>query len=338
MATPLDPRAVIGMAIVVLLGGLSVLGVQQATGEFDADYELVAEFDDGVGQGLDTFSDVRIRGVPIGTVEAIDLGEDGRLRLRLSIQPDVEVPEGSRIEVEPLSLSCPRYVNVVTGDGPPLADGDVLTMTEASPELGELVESATGLLQSLDADQITTVLEELADGLDGRGPSIGQGIDGLDDTTDVLAARTTETRELLTDVRALTEEFRGRGDDVTGAAAQLADVLPRYTATEQDVARVLDDVAVAFGEISTLLELHADELGPTIDGLQRTTDTLNANRARVPELVALFDEVFGFLSGVIRLEHEQGLQAAVDIQFTTSSPCELFEACLDGGFLPAGVR
>jgi phospholipid/cholesterol/gamma-HCH transport system substrate-binding protein len=331
MTTPLDPRAVIGMAIVVLLGGLSVLGVQQATGEFDADYELVAVFDEGVGQGLDTFSDVRIRGVPIGTVEAIDLGDDGRLRLRMSIQPEVEVPEGSRIEVEPLSLFGPRYVDVVTADGPPLEPGSVLTMTAASPELGELVESATGLLQSLDAEQITTVLGELADGLDGRGPSIAQGIDGLDDTTTVLDARTAETRALLDDVRALTDEFSGRGAQLTGAAGQLAQVLPRYTATEADVARVLDDVAVAFGEISTLLELHADELGPTIDGLQRTADTLNDNRARVPELVALFDEVFAFLSGVIRLEHDQGLQAAVDIQFTTNSPCELFEVCFEGG-------
>ena len=45
------------------------------------------------GQDLDSESVVKVRGVNVGAVESITLDDQGRALVRLTIEPDVEVPE-----------------------------------------------------------------------------------------------------------------------------------------------------------------------------------------------------------------------------------------------------
>ena len=57
--------ALVGAVSMVLVAAMALLGIRVSTGALDRDWEVTAVFD-RVGQGLDGFSDVRVRGVAVG--------------------------------------------------------------------------------------------------------------------------------------------------------------------------------------------------------------------------------------------------------------------------------
>ncbi len=87
--TPRRQNILTGAIAMVLLSGAITVGVKGAFGAFDGGYELVGTFD-AAGQGLLPGSDVKVRGVDIGQVDAIEL-VDGQAEVTLRIDADEQV-------------------------------------------------------------------------------------------------------------------------------------------------------------------------------------------------------------------------------------------------------
>ncbi len=106
------------VGLLVLVGSVILLYMTFAVGKYEfgekKGYRVVAAFDSV--SGLDTKAAVRMAGVQIGTVEAVEL-EDSRAKVTLRINPDVKIGRGSEAAVKTMGLLGDKYVDIIPAKG-----------------------------------------------------------------------------------------------------------------------------------------------------------------------------------------------------------------------------
>ncbi len=129
--------ALAGLAAVVFSAAVGLVLLAYGRGDFDDTYELSAVFPtSSQGMFTDGGTEVKMRGINVGTVRGIELLPDGRVEVRFAIREDVRIPATAEARIEPLSVFGPKYVNMITHDTE--ADGATV------PRGGELARATTG--------------------------------------------------------------------------------------------------------------------------------------------------------------------------------------------------
>jgi phospholipid/cholesterol/gamma-HCH transport system substrate-binding protein len=192
-------------------------------------YRVTADFVNA-GQ-LVKGSEVRVAGVAVGTVESIDVSQEGTAEITFSVNGDyAPLRSGTRAIIRPTSLSgiANRYVDLQLGpqSGAEIEDGGHIgtDQTETAVELDEVFslfdEDTRGSLQDVIKGQAVTVR--------GRGRQLRRGIHYLNPALSTGARLFQElTRDnrllkrFLVDSGTLVNTLASRRDDLTGVVRNL---------------------------------------------------------------------------------------------------------------------
>lgn len=151
--------------------------------------------------GLFEGSAVTYRGIKIGKVKQIRLTADG-VRAKVLITSSDEIPTDSVVKVRSLSPVGEQYLDFQpnVSHGPYLHDGSVIpaTAVDLPKTLASTVISVNKLLDQVDAEQLHTLLTELATGLQGTGQEVGKLVDQGSQLLAQLDELWPETDRLLT--------------------------------------------------------------------------------------------------------------------------------------------
>ncbi|MEL6477427.1 MAG: outer membrane lipid asymmetry maintenance protein MlaD [Pseudomonadota bacterium] len=133
-------EALIGGAVLAAAAGFIVYAANTADlGGTGGGYELVAEF--RKAEGLAPGNDVRIGGVKIGSVTAMDLDPDSyKAVVTLAIREGVLIPEDSDVKITSSSLLGDNFLAIGPGGSEfMLENGDEIEFTQDSINLLDLV-------------------------------------------------------------------------------------------------------------------------------------------------------------------------------------------------------
>jgi phospholipid/cholesterol/gamma-HCH transport system substrate-binding protein len=159
------------VGLLVLVGSVILLYMTFAVGKYDfgekKGYRVIAMFDSVAG--LDAKAAVRMAGVMIGTVEAVEL-EDSRAKVILRINPEVKIGRGAEAEVKTMGLLGDKYVDIVpfkgTGSGkqPPersgfYKDNELIEVTASPSDVDRLIGKLSGIAD--DVKQVTASLRQV---------------------------------------------------------------------------------------------------------------------------------------------------------------------------------
>jgi phospholipid/cholesterol/gamma-HCH transport system substrate-binding protein len=176
----------IALVLIVFLGG-------------DSGYSYRLYFETG-GQ-LVPGNQVQVGGHPIGSVDSIELTDDWQAEVSISV--DEELHEGTTAVIRTTSLSgiANRYIAVTPGpdDGPPLADGDVLTAqdTTSPVDLDQLFDA----FRPKERRALRNVIQGFATSYAGRGKEANETYKYLNpglSTTQRLLAELTRDQQVFT--------------------------------------------------------------------------------------------------------------------------------------------
>jgi phospholipid/cholesterol/gamma-HCH transport system substrate-binding protein len=133
-------------------------------------HTVTAEFTDA--RGLVAGAEVRLAGVPVGSVARLWLGSDGWPRAELSIDGDVRLRQSATAAVRLASLSGEfnRYVSIVQGDGRALPSGAIIPRSRTSSPVE--VDQALGTFDRTTRAALTEALAGLRRTVSGRGAAI----------------------------------------------------------------------------------------------------------------------------------------------------------------------
>lgn len=131
---------IVGVFVLIGLGTLAYLSLQVGGLEFGGQDRILlrATFDD-IG-GLSVRAPVRVAGVKIGQVSAIDLDEDLRAQVSLQVDSDVELSVDSSAAIRTAGLLGDQFISVELGaEDEALANGEEFSFTESALSIDKLV-------------------------------------------------------------------------------------------------------------------------------------------------------------------------------------------------------
>ena len=134
---------------------------------------------------------VKYNDLDVGLVDSIELTEDDRALVTMSLDPDAPVPADVEAVLAKTSVLGERYIDLVpVGDDPAccIEDGTRIEATSVRTDLEDLVAAGSGLLVDVSADAVRTTIEVGAEAFGGRSQLISGFVD---DVNSLVVARST---------------------------------------------------------------------------------------------------------------------------------------------------
>lgn len=226
--------------------------------------------------GLIERSAVKIAGIKVGLIEKIEL-IDGRARIKVRINDDVDLHEGTVAEIKADGILGDRHVQLIPG----AATGALLTKPTS---LGFKASSGSLATIADEVGKITDSLSEFAKNLNkatGVGDEetrIGRIISNLEvltkDLTEISGTNKGKINKIVDNVNSLTERldaFLADGDgEFSQAWSDMRDIIHRFDNTMKNFEEVSYKVNKGNG---TLGQLINDDT--TITGVNQTIEKVN---------------------------------------------------------------
>ena len=134
-------ETVIGAAVLAVTGGFLVYAANTAELTTGGGYAVKTEF--RKVEGLSIGGDVRIAGVKIGSIRAIDLNtERYRPVVLMTLRDGVKVPEDSTVEINSEGLLGGNYLNITPGASDFMVEPEGELASEPYVSLTDLIKIA----------------------------------------------------------------------------------------------------------------------------------------------------------------------------------------------------
>lgn len=251
--------------LVVVIGNIS----------FTPRTAYAAAFDDI--QGLLVNDDVKIAGVTLGRVEAIEHEPGGLVRVDFSLNDGVEVPADSVISIRWRNVTGLRYLYVEPGDSEPVDAEHVFPVeqTRAPADLGTLLQRLTPFIDALDPAQQNQILEALSTALVGREQEVQDLIREGGELTQAIASRESEIERLLTNSVTVLDAYAAREEQLRGLIDSFAEVSTTLRERNDELDSAIVSIADGQEELRRLVDANDDEIRLTLDALERFTNVLS---------------------------------------------------------------
>lgn len=241
------------LILVILIGGVLYVADTVVGGSlFRNPYHLTVELPQAAG--LHEGSVVTYRGQRIGEVTEIRLSDAegvGAVAV-LEIDSDIDIPTDSAMEVRNLSAVGEQYLDVRprTADGPFLADGATVPVSEASVPVSvpDVLAHAQGLMSHLDVTDIRTISDETAAIFDG-------GEDDVD-----LRALAIEMETAFAMLRRLEPDLTTLAQRAEKPLASVDDLSPEIRRMAADLEAIAQSLAAATPDIRRTVVTSLDLL------------------------------------------------------------------------------
>lgn len=274
----------IGLAALVVVASMAAYNKV-----FADNIEVTLEAGD-VGNALRDGSDVKVRGVPVGTViDVQNVGSEARVTLQIEADKADWIPQDSTARLLPKTLFGERFVSLAStsGTGAPINDGDTILQDTSSEalEMEELLDSLLPVLRAVQPAKLSATLTELADALEGQGEAIGQ---------------------TMTSWQRYLNRLNPRVDTIADDFELLGQVSRDYAAASPDFLQALDDLAVTANtltekraEIQTLLQTVTSSSNKTagwVGSNQQTIISLSVESREFLQMLARYSPEFPCLN------------------------------------------
>ncbi|MBP2364799.1 MCE family protein [Pseudonocardia parietis] len=260
----------VGVVFLVVLGMVFALAWALYTQSFRSTVTVSLQAG-RVGLVMDTGNNVRLRGVEVGRVTAIEPTPQGAV-LTLGLDPDQigRIPADVIAEIVPTTAFGTKYVSLVEPPEPGpgrITEGAVLHNSAVTVELNDVFANLSRLLDSIDPAKVNATLGELARALDGRGDSIA----ALAAVTDgYLTDLSPKLPVLQRDLEALADVSQLYAD----VAPDLLRVLDNLTVTGRTVVDQADQLDAFLAGVTLLARTGDDVLRENHEGLVTALDVL----------------------------------------------------------------
>ncbi|OBG35609.1 MCE family protein [Mycolicibacter heraklionensis] len=284
------------IAMLLVSAGLVVV-----FGEFRFASNHTYHADFSTASRLKSGQDVRIAGIPVGTVKRVELTPENTVKVTFDLDKRYQVYDSTRALIRYENLVGDRYLEIASGAGDlrKLPPGATIARDHTQPalDLDALLGGMRPVLKGLDGKKINEISNALIELLQGQGGALSQMLASTSSFTTTLASRDqligdviTNLNTVLTTVDEKSEQFdatvdrlqqlisglaQGK-DAIAGAIGPLASVENDLADTLRRTRRPLQGVIENARPLATVLDKRKQELNDVIDPLEENYLRLNA--------------------------------------------------------------
>lgn len=227
-------------------------------------------------------SDVDMVGVPVGTVEGLQVGK-GNVMVNMVLHRNGPLHQGATVQIEEKTLIGESYVQVTDGHGPVLPSGTTLPASAAKnfTSLNMLFNAIT----PSDQQSARQLLTEFNSATTGQGNNINTLFADLANVGargqtvfDVLAGQTTDLQQMVRQTGTLLsvlDEGQGQIGDLATSAEKVSRATASSSAALAQSVQELPGVITAARNASGSIASLSGALSPVAANLQAAAPTLN---------------------------------------------------------------
>lgn len=284
-------RVAINVAFFALMFGVMVgWAVRQVVSveQLDKPYPISAEFPNAFG--VLPNAEVTYLGVGYGIVESVERVPGG-VQIDMKIERGRLIPENATAMITRKSAIGEPYVDFAP---PEQLTGEFLQAGAEIPrertsvplEFSELLRSASAVVSSIPPEDVTTLVHELATGLDGRSAALRELAIAGDDLAATFAAKTETLDRLAVNNTRLTSVMADHGDDLASSVISLRQLSETLKSSRGDTGVLLDRGSELLTQTADLVAAEKANLDCDLKILEQLIDETTTPR-RLAELRAL---------------------------------------------------
>lgn len=239
-------------------------------------------------------SDVRVLGVPVGTVDNV-IPRGTEVEIDMHLDQGVSVAADTRAVIISPSLVSDRYVQLtgVYSSGPKLADGAVIPLarTATSVEIDELTNSVIQFTKALGPNganrhgALADLLDVGAANLRGNGAALHRTLQRLGAAAGTLANNRGDLFKTIDNLATFTHTLAADDQSVRGLNTTLAAVSDVLARDRESFALALRDLSRALATVRSFILEHRAALTANVRKLAVITQVLTTERASLAAAV-----------------------------------------------------
>ncbi|MFA6574741.1 MAG: MCE family protein [Nocardioides sp.] len=246
--------------------------------------------------GIKANDEVRIAGVRVGKVQAVEL-EGDHVRVTFRVKTDSAFGDETHAAIKVKTLLGAMYLALEpAGDGQ-LEDGSEIPIERTTSPF-DVIEAFSGLAETsadIDTDQLAASLTTLADLTRNTPEEFRSALSGVSALSRNIAERDEQINSLLGNLDRVSKVLDERDQDIIGLMKD-SDVLFRaLVARRQAVHNLLVSTTTLSKELTALVRQTRADLKPALLKLEEVLEVLNKNEDNIDNslrLMAPFYRVF----------------------------------------------
>ena len=327
-------RIAIGTTLVVVLAvALTVVGTPWWKGIARNTY--IAYFANT--NGLYAGDEVRILGVAVGTVEAID-PQPNAAKVTFSVDSQYPVPADVQAAILSPSLVSARAIQLVPAysAGPKLTDGATIPKERTAvpvewDDLRQQLEKLTDSLQPTTPGGPSAVgefINSTAANLRGEGDTARDTVIKLSQAVSALGDHSTDIFSTVRNLQLLVSALSSSSDLLAAFNTNLADITTVLSNTPNEVADATQGLDGAVNDLRGFVAENREGLGVTFDHLNAITTALNDSRVDVKQVLHIAPTVFQNFMNIYQPAQSAvtGILAPVNFANTVQFICSAIQA------------
>ncbi|HEY7051123.1 MAG TPA: virulence factor Mce family protein [Mycobacterium sp.] len=320
---------VITALLVALIGGVYVLWPGRGG------HKIVGYFTSAVG--LYPGDDVRILGVPVGSIKSIEPRPDA-VKITMQVKDDVKVPADARAVIMSPNIVAARFIQLspTYKGGPAMADGGTIGLDRTAVPVewddvkAELTKISTQLGPQADEMQgpLGAFVNQAADTFDGNGDSFRKALRELSQTAGRLGDSRTDLFGTVKNLSILIDALSKSNDQIVQFSGHLASVSQVLADSSTNLDTTLGTLDQALSDIRGFLHDNNDALIGQVNKLSDFTTLLSKQSDDIEQILHvvpnalanfynIYDPAQGSAAGLVGLP-----EFANPVQFI----CGIFDA------------
>lgn len=270
-------KSLVFTVVTLLATGILAATITNSSGgdgrEFSALFTDVTSLNKG--------DDVRVAGVRVGTVSAIEVAEDRLARVTFTVADTVPLTRGTTAELRFRNLVGQRYLSLElpTRTHQALPDGYTFSLDETRPalDLTMLFNGFQPLFRFLDPQDVNRLSGQIIAVFQGEDATVEGLLASTASLTSTLAEKDQVIGELITSLNHVLTTVNSRSDQLDTTIITLQRLVSGLSEDRQAIGSTLDGLGTLTVSVSELLEEGRAPLHQSIDALGRLSGNLADN-------------------------------------------------------------
>ncbi|CDQ45157.1 phospholipid/cholesterol/gamma-HCH transport system substrate-binding protein [Mycolicibacterium neoaurum] len=289
--------AVFTMAMVLVAAGLIVVFGQF---RFASSNQYHATFTEA--SRLKSGQDVRIAGVPVGSVSAVTLNPDNTVDVAFDVDKRYQLYTSTRAVVRYENLVGDRYMEITSGPGElqKLPAGSTLSTANTQPalDLDALLGGLRPVLKGLDGNKVNEVSNAVIELLQGQGGAIQSMLASTSSFSQNLAARDQLIGDVITNLNTVLGTIDEKGEQFNASVDELQKLITGLAENRDPIAGAIAPLASAENDLTEMLKASRRPLQGVIENTRPLMQRMDERKADINKVIEPLAENYMRLNGL----------------------------------------
>jgi phospholipid/cholesterol/gamma-HCH transport system substrate-binding protein len=272
------------LAMVLVAAGLVVVFGQfrfASSNQFSATFSEASRLKSG--------QDVRIAGVPVGSVGSVTLNPDNTVNVAFDVDKRYQLYTSTRVMVRYENLVGDRYMEIASGPGElkKLPAGATISEENTQPalDLDALLGGLKPVLKGLDGAKVNEVSNAVIELLQGQGGAIQSLLSNTSSFSQRIADRDQLIGDVITNLNTVLGTVDEKGAQFNASVDELQKLITGLAENRDPIAGAIGPLASAENDLTEMLEASRRPLQGVIENARPLMQRMDERKADINKVI-----------------------------------------------------